>query len=314
MANKIVVVDFTDNSQKAYTGYSNYGFNPNLYIGERGSFLARAPIINELGELEYTYISLTGTSMSTPLIAGEAATRLTNMGLYTATLPILFPEQKNVIVQGEIQGGALSKNVASFNDATLNTLLSQIPGNELLTLDSNLTFDSNWSTINGRFYKGNDLPMLQMNWQEFVAHPSQFELGTRDYLFTEFFRHATLPEIYASLPNGVSQKLSRWNTPGTYNRIVELQRNGALNNLITPRFNVRQVSQLLRVGSGLLPDYENTSLASFSNNATLLRETFDPSFGYFEVVDSGIVSKIYLPMILIPNEPIVIDENKLVRN
>ena len=303
-----------DNSQKAYTGYSNYGFNPNLYIGERGSFLARAPIINELGELEYTYISLTGTSMSTPLIAGEAATRLTNMGLYTATLPILFPEQKNVIVQGEIQGGALSKNVASFNDATLNTLLSQIPGNELLTLDSNLTFDSNWSTINGRFYKGNDLPMLQMNWQEFVAHPSQFELGTRDYLFTEFFRHATLPEIYASLPNGVSQKLSRWNTPGTYNRIVELQRNGALNNLITPRFNVRQVSQLLRVGSGLLPDYENTSLASFSNNATLLRETFDPSFGYFEVVDSGIVSKIYLPMILIPNEPIVIDENKLVRN
>ena len=303
-----------DASHRSLTGYSNYGFNPNLYIGERGNFLFKTPRINERGEIEYIYAGLTGTSMSTPLVAAEAANIMASTGLYTATLPILFPTKKDIIIMGEIQGGSLAKNVASINDQTLNSLLMGLPGNESLLLNSMLNFDSNWATVNGRFYKNREIDFLKMGWEEFVSRPSQFELGFNDYSFMDFYRHATLPEVYALGLNGVNQRLGMFNTADAYNRIRSLHNSGLIPNLISPRFTVKQITQSLKVGSGVLPDYENTSLASFSDNATLLRETFDPSFGYFEVVDSGIVSKIYLPMILIPNEPIVIDENKLVRN
>lgn len=219
---QVVALEPGTKELKGLTGYSNYNITGEKVIGETGRFLAIAPIINERGELVYVSEAYNGTSMASPLVLGDTADKLNSSNQISTTLPMFFPDVKDIIFMGEINGGEI-QTVGTLTDAILNQYLSALPGNSFINETSLLAFSANWGKYNGRFYKFNKLdPALNMHWVDFLRQQSNFIGYPRPISFRDFYIDGDLAVV--TFFNGINNvKLGFLVSTDTISRIDELQ-------------------------------------------------------------------------------------------
>jgi hypothetical protein len=148
----------------ALTGYTNYGLDTNLYLGERGDFYAVSPFIDDKGNLIYIPRKHTGTSMATPLIAAQAVINDNKIINDIAPISMLFPEVKNIIYGSPANGGIL----------TVEQLIYQLRvGNGVLPNFDRL--DKTMYALSADRIKAN----LDPQFYSFVVEDEEYELSYR---------------------------------------------------------------------------------------------------------------------------------------
>lgn len=295
--NELAQVVALEPGTNGLTGYSNYNISGENLIGETGRFYAITPVIDALGNLVYLPEGYNGTSMASPVALAKVIRDINHGGIISATFPSLFPEIKDIIFMGEINGGRL-ENIGRLNDPILNSILGSIPGNPALNNYSSLVFDANWSTYNGRYYKFNMLnPAINMQWVDFLRQQNSFTGSPAPMSFYDYYAISNLAVIN-SVDGTLINSINRWKEAAALARIKELEAQGLLPAVQLPQFQVKQITQKLRVGSGVLPDFSNVSMVNFDKNAALIKEKFDPEFNLSDPEEDLSMRRWLFPIIM----------------